>query len=254
MTKRLLRSAKWRLNNAWNAKSFVSHLRAPVASFTFDDFPRSAWLSGGRILEDHGVRGTYFVSGSFDPARVSSADTMPGLEYFQVEDVRAAHANGHEIGCHTFDHVDVSTQSHDRLVDNIRRNAEYLAGILGHAGVTSFAYPRGETNIRKKYLLGRRFAVCRGCWPGVNKGVLDLSQLKCYGLDDYFDRFSLDEIIEEAKRSNGWIILNTHDVSESPSQFGYTPEKFRYVVRRILDAGIEVLPIKSALAKATFGS
>ena len=34
----------------------------PFISFTFDDFPRSAWLTGGAILERFGVRGTYYAS------------------------------------------------------------------------------------------------------------------------------------------------------------------------------------------------
>ena len=30
-----------------------------VVSFTFDDFPRSAWVNGGAILEKYDRRGTY---------------------------------------------------------------------------------------------------------------------------------------------------------------------------------------------------
>ena len=33
-----------------------------VVSFTFDDFPRSAFHCGGDILRCHGVRGTYYAS------------------------------------------------------------------------------------------------------------------------------------------------------------------------------------------------
>jgi peptidoglycan/xylan/chitin deacetylase (PgdA/CDA1 family) len=36
--------------------------REPMISFTFDDFPRSALHVAGRILEDHGIAGTYYVS------------------------------------------------------------------------------------------------------------------------------------------------------------------------------------------------
>jgi hypothetical protein len=35
---------------------------APLFSFTFDDFPRSALEVGGKILRAHGVAGTYYVS------------------------------------------------------------------------------------------------------------------------------------------------------------------------------------------------
>ena len=36
-------------------KCIRSKLEAPVASFTFDDFPRSAWTIGGPILAKYGA-------------------------------------------------------------------------------------------------------------------------------------------------------------------------------------------------------
>ncbi|MEE9184603.1 MAG: hypothetical protein V3U39_09040, partial [Acidimicrobiia bacterium] len=42
-----------------------SRLPAPVVTFTFDDFPQSAWSVGGRILERHNARATYFLSAKF---------------------------------------------------------------------------------------------------------------------------------------------------------------------------------------------
>ena len=43
---------RYRLNNA-----------TPMVSFTFDDIPKSAATTGAGILEDHGARGTFYVSG-----------------------------------------------------------------------------------------------------------------------------------------------------------------------------------------------
>ncbi len=34
----------------------------PIVSFTFDDFPRSAYTVGGAILEEFGARGTYYAT------------------------------------------------------------------------------------------------------------------------------------------------------------------------------------------------
>ena len=34
----------------------------PIISFTFDDFPRSAWTAGGPVLARHGVTATYYTS------------------------------------------------------------------------------------------------------------------------------------------------------------------------------------------------
>src|SRR5205085_8843632 len=70
----------------------------PIISFTFDDFPRSAWLTGGAILERWGLRGTYYVSlGLIGQTAPTGAICLP-------EDVRALVEHGHELGSHTFDH------------------------------------------------------------------------------------------------------------------------------------------------------
>src|SRR3569833_3816921 len=70
----------------------------PVASFSFDDFPMSAWETGGPILARHGVRATYYAAGAFCGRRVD------GIDYYDEETLREIQAAGHEIGCHTFSH------------------------------------------------------------------------------------------------------------------------------------------------------
>ena len=36
--------------------------QGPIVSFTFDDFPRTAFSTGGAILEQFGARGTYYAA------------------------------------------------------------------------------------------------------------------------------------------------------------------------------------------------
>src|SRR5438067_1641036 len=43
-------------------RPFVMKKGEPLISFTFDDFPRSALKTAGRILEEHGIFGTYYGS------------------------------------------------------------------------------------------------------------------------------------------------------------------------------------------------
>lgn len=255
MLHRIVQSVRWRVNNAWKAKLFPSHLKTPVATFTFDDFPRSAWLTGGEILEKHRVKGTYFVSGVFAPLNLrknSTTDTIADVEYYTPEDLKAAYEHGHEIGCHTFDHSNVTHQTRAQLLDNLARNDQFVRDALGDVRMTSFAFPRGEASIRAKNLLSKHFAVCRGSWPGINSGLIDLSQLKCYGIDQQMQRFSLQNIVSQARKSNGWLVFNTHDVTNNPSPYGCTPEQLDVVLKTVLDAGFLVLPMKSALGRVAF--
>src|SRR5437870_5577238 len=70
-----------------------------VASFTFDDFPKSALTVGGAILEKYEARATYYTA-------MQLAGTQNHLgPMFEVDDIAAAHRAGHEIACHTFSHL-----------------------------------------------------------------------------------------------------------------------------------------------------
>ena len=70
----------------------------PMVSFTFDDLPKSAVTTGAQMLEAHGARGTFYVSGSLVGA--DAPDWVAG----DADDVVALHRRGHDIGCHTFSH------------------------------------------------------------------------------------------------------------------------------------------------------
>src|SRR6266446_114445 len=87
--------------------------RQPIISFTFDDFPRSALLTGGAILEQRGLRGTYYASLGL------MGQTAPTGPIFVREDLRMLIARGHEVGCHTFNHChswETSTQVFERSI------------------------------------------------------------------------------------------------------------------------------------------
>ena len=235
----------------------LSRLTAPIATFTFDDFPNTAWMNGGPILESFGVRGTYFVARAFSPENLRqfpATETMAGVYYYELDDIIDAHTQGHEIGCHTSDHKNVSQQSNRELEDSISLNAKFIRDLLGDVIMTSFAYPQGNVSIKAKQFLSKKFSVCRGTRPGINTKLIDLSQLKCINLDASFGKYSVDTLIKETKACNGWIIFNTHDVTSSPSPYGCTPELLQTVVSAVAKSGIEILPIKHALGRAMFRS
>src|SRR5688572_9165150 len=59
-------------------------------SFTFDDFPTSAAREGTSLVESVGARATFYASMSI---------TKP-------DDVARVAERGHEVGCHTYSHLD----------------------------------------------------------------------------------------------------------------------------------------------------
>src|ERR1019366_7943175 len=101
--------------------------RRPVASITFDDFPKSTWKNGGQILARFKARGTYYTAGTF------CGRTMDGTQFYDEGDLRALAAAAHEIACHGFGHQPTPTLSDAALARDMERNAAFLAPFLGAA-------------------------------------------------------------------------------------------------------------------------
>jgi hypothetical protein len=188
-------------------------------SFTFDDFPRSAWLYGGPILEKYDLRGTYYAAMGF----AGGGNHLGPM--FEIDDLRAAHARGHEIACHTYSHRDCMRAPPAEIVDELERNGVALAQIL-NAPLVNFAYPFGGVSQTAKRAAHNRFASCRGTGRGINHGTVDLADLlsnSVYSCD--FDHDRLCQLVDDAQAVGGWVIFFTHDVAENPSDFGCTPDQ-----------------------------
>jgi peptidoglycan/xylan/chitin deacetylase (PgdA/CDA1 family) len=212
-----------------------------VVSFTFDDFPRSAWVNGGAILEKYDRRGTYY-------AAMGMAGTANDLgPMFDLDDLRAAHAHGHEIACHTYNHRDCARLTASDIADEIDRNAVALAQALGTPAIANFAYPFGGVSLSAKSELAGRFASCRGTGRGINQGTVDLADLFSTSIySGNFDRERLCQLIDDAQSGSGWLIFYTHDVADEPSPFGCTPAQFQSIVAYAAQ-NVPVLPVRDVL-------
>lgn len=85
---------------------------------TFDDGPDPVWTP--RVLDklkEYGAHAVFFVTGTM-------ASRYPDLVKRMVEE-------GHEVGLHTFNHPDLSYQSHTRIDWELSQNQLVLAGAAG---------------------------------------------------------------------------------------------------------------------------
>lgn len=216
----------------------------PVASFSFDDFPRSAWEIGGPILERHGAKATFYAAGAY------CGRTVDGIDYFDEAMLREIAAAGHEIGCHSYSHEPCPRVGDALLTDDLERNAIFLEETLGAgAGAASFAYPYGEVCARTKRLMAERFAASRGIHPGVNGASTDLSQLKAIALERRSWRADkVQRWIHEAYAATGWLVFFSHDVSDDPSPYGCTPDMLEHALGLAQATGFELAPVGRALS------
>jgi peptidoglycan/xylan/chitin deacetylase (PgdA/CDA1 family) len=88
-----------------------------AVSLTFDDGPGRSTEEILRLLDRHGARATFFMVGS-------QAERFPDI-------ARRVVSAGHEVGSHTFSHLDHHSISPTEAVSDMVTGAEAIAGVLG---------------------------------------------------------------------------------------------------------------------------
>jgi len=213
----------------------------PLVSFTFDDFPVSASNNGGRILNNFGIQGTFYLSMKF-----LNVDTPSGKS-FEKEDIVKLIKDGHEIGCHTFDHLDAKINSAKEFQNSIEINQLELNNVLGFKyKLKNFAYPFGRNDVYIKRVISKQFSSGRSTNWGINCGNIDLNFLKACNLYGKNNK-SIDDIIHLNQKVKGWLVFYTHDVTESPTKFGCTPEFFYKIVLKCIQSGAKIVTVDSVL-------
>lgn len=192
-------------------------------SLTFDDARHSQITNGIPLLDEYGVKATFYVS-------------LKGLEQ-DADAWKLAAANGHEIGNHTLTHpcsgnfgfIDDERALESYTLDKMR--AELIESndtIEELVGVTpvSFAYPCGQKYVGrgktlKSYvpLIAEHFHSGRGWmdeWAN-DPAYCDMAQLMGMELDGKdFDQ--VRQIIDRTLAKGGWLVFAGHDIAEDGRQ------------------------------------
>ena len=214
----------------------------PMVTFTFDDLPKSAVTTGAEILEAHGARGTFYVSGGL--VGVGTPDWDSG----DAADVVSLYHRGHEIGCHTFSHQRACDLDELSLADEIARNRAYFRSLDPSIEIRTFAYPFGYGSFARKQMLKDAFQSCRSIVPGVNSGSVDMQFLRAMPLIDcQMSRDGIERAFDEAQENKGWLIFYGHDVAGEPSPYGCSPALVECALEAAARRKIPALTMAEAL-------
>lgn len=122
---------------------------APYVAFSFDDGFHSC-LQAGRILRKYGASACFFLNGfilennglesTIQYCRERMRN-MPTVRFLAWPDARALVDIGHEIGDHTYSHINMATSDVSAIQRELERNRETLRGHLGE--IRHFAWPGG---------------------------------------------------------------------------------------------------------------
>jgi peptidoglycan/xylan/chitin deacetylase (PgdA/CDA1 family) len=222
-------------------RPFEIRTETPLISFTFDDFPRSALLTGGSILKSFGVAGTYYASFGL------MGGQAPTGAIFLPEDLKLLFEQGHELGCHTFGHCHAWDTPPDVFEESVIENQRALSALVPGASFKTHSYPISVPRAGTKRRIEKYFACCRCGMQTFNTGMVDLSYLSAFFLEkSRNDPEAVKNMIDQNGLARGWLIFATHDISESPTPYGCTPQFFEEIVRYSVNSGARILPVAQA--------
>jgi len=225
----------------FSRRPFAINTDTPLISFTFDDFPRSALLTGGAILQSFGLAGSYYASlgliGRHEP-------TGP---IFLPDDLKVLLEQGHELGSHTFSHCDAWDTQPDAFEDEVIRNQQALSELVPGASFKTFSYPISVPRARTKKRISKYFSCCRCGGQTFNTGNSDLNYLSAFFLEKSRDNPGIAKnLIDRNRQARGWLIFATHDICKDPTRWGCTPDYFEEIVRYAVKSGARILPVFQA--------
>ncbi|MET1087435.1 MAG: polysaccharide deacetylase family protein [Arthrobacter sp.] len=220
----------------------------PMVSITFDDGWQSVHDRALPLLNKYGFRSTQYVN-------ASSIET-PG--FMTAEEVQQLHAAGHEIAAHSYEHVDLTSISPDRLDEELRKCKEALAD----AGLDTadLAFPFGRSDPQVDWYASKYFDTMRGTDEGINtRQNLKPHDLLVFYVTDETKPENLAEALAETSRVNGWLILVYHQIAPPESagtQENTTPEErsissddLAAQLELVKQSGIEVQPVAQAFER-----
>jgi peptidoglycan/xylan/chitin deacetylase (PgdA/CDA1 family) len=211
-------------------------LDRPMVSFTFDDAPASALSRGRAVLEASGVRGSFYIAADL------AGREGPMGRFATADEIRAAAAAGHEIASHTHNHLDCGAQDRRAIEADAARNDAALQA-WGLPRPTNFAFPFGDVSAAAKAALGRRFDVLRALHHGVIENGADLNQAPAVGVEGPDGEGLAWRWLERAAARKAWLILFTHDVSDTPSPWGCTPAALERLIQGAQVAGFDIVTV-----------
>lgn len=243
ISEKIISASIKRLNKILYRNNHLLSSDKAIISFTFDDVPKTAVINGAKILNNYGIKGTFYLS-----LGLLGGYSDVGLPIADRNDIENLISDGHEIGDHTYSHLRAFEVSDEEYEESILRNREKMDVLFHGYKFKSFAYPFGSVSPGKKRIVRKYYKIARGIEGGFNKSLIDKMLLKSYHLAGTKNRFGYySRLIDKNLEEKSWLIFFTHEVQQNPTEFGCDEELLDLLLSKCLNNNCKILGISELL-------
>ncbi len=209
-------------NNVFGRVFFESHTSKKVVALTFDDGPYSPYTEQVLdILKEYNVPATFFVIGQ-------NAEKYPEL-------IQRIVSEGHQLGNHTYHHVDLLKTNNKTVIEEIDRTNKVLTAITGTTPHVvrpphGFRDPAVMAIMAERGLAVVEWSVMARDWT--NPGV----------------EVIVDRIVDKV-RNGSIILLHDGDGIEGKASRLQSVEATRRIIQTLTAEGYQFVTVDEILAK-----
>lgn len=225
----------------------VKPFEQPLITVTFDDGWETVYTKAVPLFQQYGIPTTQYV--------LSGQQNNPS--YLTFEQMKSLHNAGHDIGCHTVSHPDLTTLSQADLVSQL---AGCQQTIQKEVGVTprDFAAPYGHTNTAVLAAIKQTYRSERNTNGDITTNQADDQDINVRAT---FDRYNITAVtirrettdaqlqsaIDYAVQHNGWLVLNYHDINDDQSAFGVSTDTLKRQLALVSHSSARVVTMGQVL-------
>lgn len=225
----------------------IKPFEQPLITVTFDDGWETIYSQGLPLLQKYGIPTTqYVLSGTAD-----------NIQYMTFDQIKSMQQAGHEIACHSIDHANLTLLSKEGLTGQLN-SCKYVVESEVGVPIRDFASPYGASNADTIAAIQQTYRSHRNTAGDIVKNETDHLDINTKA---NFDRYNiiavtmrrdttaaqLQAAIDYAVRTNGWLVLNYHQVDDAESEYALDFEQLEKHLQVINKAPARVVTIGQAL-------
>lgn len=215
----------------------------PLVSIEFDDGWNSAYQHGLPLVESFGWRPTQYI---ITDTAINNANYGNGT-YMTPAQIKDWNKRG-DIGSHTISHPSLPGLGQAQMSSELTASKNYLDNLLGEP-TRLLATPYCESSASVVSVAKTLYQSSRNCEPIANtKANFDRYNLNSFIVLNTTTDAEIISAINQAKASNGWLILVWHEVAgDNKNAWSVSPATLQRQLQLVKNSGITVTTSQSAL-------